>query len=215
MRLNTHILSYIFMLFFVFLFISCKKGNTNSLTSGNDSIESVSPTIQRLKLKADTARIYCQQKRMNTDFCILVDMKEHSGKNRFFVWDLKADTIIDQSLCAHGYGKGGTKTKPVFSNVEGSYCTSLGKYKTGARSYSQYGINIHYKLHGLEPTNNNAFRRIVVLHSFDYVPEFEIAPLHLPLGYSQGCPVINNILMKRLDGMFRRQSESTLLWIYY
>jgi hypothetical protein len=170
--------------------------------------------LQSLKLKADTARAYCKQKGLNTNFCLLVDMKIHSGKNRFFVWDLEADTIIGKSLCAHGRGQGSTLSKPVFSNREGSYCTSIGKYKTGARAYSQYGINVHYKLHGLEATNSNAYKRIVVLHSYDYVPQFEIAPAYLPLGYSLGCPVIDNALMRKLDTLFKKQKKATLLWIY-
>jgi hypothetical protein len=52
--------------------------------------------------------------------------------------------------------------KPVYSNVVGSNCTSLGKYKIGKRSYSNWGINIHYKMHGLESSNSNAFKRHVV-----------------------------------------------------
>lgn len=169
---------------------------------------------EKLKLKADTALLFCKKNGMNTDFCLLTDMSVHSGKRRFFVWDFKGDSIMTSALCAHGYGKGGTQTKPVFSNVEGSYCTSLGKYKTGARSYSKWGINVHYKLHGLESTNSNAFKRIVVLHSYEYVPSHEVYPFHLPLGYSQGCPVIDNVIMERLDKLFKKQKKPTLLWIY-
>ncbi len=79
----------------------------------------------RLKLKADSAKAYCKQKGFNTDYCFLVDFKLHSGKQRFFVWDLKGDSIKHSSLCAHGYGKNSTVRKPVFSNVEGSYCSSF------------------------------------------------------------------------------------------
>ena len=96
----------------------------------------------------------------NTNYCFLVDFSIHSGKRRFFVWDFKGDSVKYASLCAHGYGKNSTVSKPVFSNVEGSYCSSLGKYKVGIRSYSKWGINIHYKLHGLEATNDNAFKRV-------------------------------------------------------
>jgi hypothetical protein len=152
---------------------------------------------------------------MNTDFCFLVDMSIHSGKYRFFVWDFNKDTLIAKGLCAHGSGKSSTESKPEFSNVPGSYCTSLGKYKIDIRSYSKWGINIHYKLHGLEKTNDKAFGRIVVLHSYNPVNQEEIYPSHLPLGYSQGCPVICNGLMKELDKLLKDKKESTLLWIYY
>ncbi|NDW19092.1 peptidase [Dysgonomonas sp. 216] len=204
---------------FLFILPACNGNNTKSQNeddAANTVTESLSTNTvnEKLRGKADSALIFCKTKGMNTDFCLLVDMSEHSGKKRFFVWDFKTDTIASSGLCAHGYGKRSTPSRPAFSNVEGSYCTSLGKYKTGARSYSQYGINVHYKLHGLEKTNDNAFRRIVVLHSFSEIPDHEIAPSHLPLGYSQGCPVINNSLMTELDMLLKKQQKPTLLWIY-
>ena len=112
---------------------------------------------QRLREKAQAGKAYCDKNEYNTNYCFLVDFSIHSGKRRFFVWDFKGDSVKYASLCAHGYGKNSTLSKPVFSNVEGSYCSSLGKYKVGIRSYSKWGINVHYKLHGLEATNNNAF----------------------------------------------------------
>lgn len=169
---------------------------------------------KKLKLKVDSAKAYIESKGMNAEFCFLVDMSVHSGRNRFFVWDFKRDTVVYSGLCAHGYGLSSTETRPVFSNVEGSYCTSLGKYKTGIRSYSKWGIHIHYKLHGLEKTNNKAFVRTVVLHSYDPVEESEVYPDHLPLGWSQGCPVISNKVMRKIDDLLKNRSKSTLLWIY-
>lgn len=171
-------------------------------------------TQQRLKVKACEAKAYCVSKGFNTNYCFLVDFSIHSGKRRFFVWDLKGDSIKYASLCAHGYGKDGTPSKPVFSNVPGSLCSSLGKYKIGIRAYSKWGINVHYKLHGLEPTNDNAFKRIVVLHSYTPLPAAEIYPLHLPLGMSQGCPVICNETMRQVDALLKAETKSVLLWIY-
>lgn len=168
----------------------------------------------RIKSKADSALIYCKQKGFNADHCYLVDFSIHSGKHRFFIWDFKGDTIKMSSLCAHGYGQNSTTSKPVFSNVEGSYCSSLGRYKTGTRAYSNYGINVHYKLHGLDVTNSNAFKRWVVLHAHTPIPDQEIYPQHLPLGYSQGCPVISNSVMKEIDDMLKKSKKPLLLWVY-
>lgn len=168
----------------------------------------------RLKQKADSAKAYCKQRNFNTDYCFLVDFSLHSGKQRFFVWDFTGDSIKYSSLCAHGYGQGSTESTPVFSNVEGSYCSSLGRYKVGIRSYSKWGINVHYKLHGLEKTNNNAYKRIVVLHSFDPIPDYDIHPMHLPLGMSQGCPVISNEIMRQVDALQKKAIKPTLLWAY-
>ncbi len=171
-------------------------------------------TFARLKAKADSAKLYCKRKGYSQEYCILVDFSIHSGKNRFFVWDFAKDTVKYASVCCHGYGQKSTRKSPVFSNVEGSYCSSLGKYKIGARSYSQWGVNVHYKMHGLERTNSNAFKRWIVLHSHTPVPEEEIYPQHLPLGWSQGCPVINNDIMKKVDVLLKKTKKPVLLWIY-
>lgn len=172
----------------------------------------------RIKEKAEEALSFCKTNGYNTDFCILIDMKIHSGKHRMFVYDFTGDTVERKSLCAHGCGKDGkqsTGAAPLFSNEEGSHLTSLGKYKIGARSYSQWGINVHYKLHGLEPTNSNAFKRIIVLHSHTPLPAIEIYPLHLPMGWSFGCPVTDDSTMTWLDKKLKNTTKPVLLWIYY
>ena len=90
----------------------------------------------------------------------------------------------------------------------------MGKYKIGKRAYSNWGINIHYKMHGLEKTNSNAFKRNVVLHSYDYVSETEIYPSHLTMGWSLGCPVVSNNLMKNIDTLLKKTKKPTLIWIF-
>lgn len=202
-----------------FTFITCNANNKESEKGQDpkDSKEEIAEKqalLSRLKAKADTAKSFCKQKGLNTYYCFLVDFSIHSGKNRFFVWDFAKDSIKYESLCCHGYGMKSTPAKPVFSNTEGSYCSSLGKYKTGARSYSQYGINAHYKLYGFDKTNSNAFKRWVVLHSHNPVPDHEIYPNHLPLGWSQGCPVINNETMRKVDTLLKNSKKPILLWVY-
>lgn len=171
-----------------------------------------------LQEKAIEALDFCKKNNYNTEYCILIDMKIHSGKNRMFLWNFKTNSIERQALCAHGCGKGNnqsTGATPVFSNTEGSYCTSLGKYKLGARAYSQWGINVHYKMHGLENTNNNAYKRIIVFHSHTPVPDMPIYPVHLPMGWSLGCPVTSNAMMEYMDKKLQNTKKPTLMWIYY
>jgi len=175
-------------------------------------------SIVRMNEKAEEALSFCESNGYNTDFCILIDMKIHSGKYRLFVYDFNSKEIERKALCAHGCGKDdrqSTGSQPLFGNEEGSFLTSLGKYKIGIRFYSQWGINVHYKLHGLEATNSNAFKRIVVLHSFSPVPSTEIYPLHLPMGWSLGCPVTDDDTMTYLDAKLKASSKSVLLWIFY
>lgn len=198
------------------LFIYGCNGNAQTSQVANSANgEAKKDTVfARLKEKAQIAKEFCETKKLNTEFCVLVDFSLHSGRNRLFIWDFKRDTITHKSLCAHGYGKGSTKRTPVFSNVEGSYCSSLGKYKIGAKAPSQWGIKIHYKLHGLESTNSNAFKRWVVLHSYSPVPTQEIYPTHLPLGWSQGCPVVSDEMMRTLNDLLESEKKSVLLWIF-
>ncbi len=198
-----------FLLFITALFLcSCQAEGKNNSASENR-------TGNFLQSKADSAAAFCKKKNMNTDFCILIDMRIHSGKNRLFVWDFNKKETTFSGLCCHGAGGESTKKKPEFSNVPGSNCTSLGKYKIGIRSYSQWGIKVHYKMHGLEASNNNAYKRIVVLHSHTPVPENQIYPLHLPLGWSLGCPVVADKTMKYLDEKLKNQEKPVLMWIYY
>jgi len=174
--------------------------------------------IMRMNEKAAEALAFCEANEYNTDFCILIDMKIHSGKYRMFVYDFNEKKVERKALCAHGCGKGDKMSsgeQPLFSNKEGSLLTSLGKYKIGARSYSQWGISVHYKMHGLESTNDNAFKRIIVLHSHTPVPAIEIYPVHLPMGWSYGCPVTDNDTMTYLDAKLKSSKKPVLLWIYY
>jgi len=170
------------------------------------------PSIELSRI--EEARRFCKTRGLDTSTVFLADMSIHSGRKRFFIIDIQKKKILHSGLCCHGMGKGSTCTTPIFSNESGSNCTSLGKYKTGKRAFSNWGINTHYKMKGLEKTNNNAFNRIIVLHSYDPVPEEEIYPDHLPLGWSQGCPVISNALMTRIDSLLKKKKRPVLLWIY-
>ena len=160
------------------------------------------------------ALAYCKKNKLNTDYCFLVDFSIHSGKNRFFIYDLKNNSILQSGLVCHGIGKNSTAEKPIYSNEVGSNCSSLGKYKIGKRSYSNWGIHVHYKMHGLESTNNNAFKRQVVLHSYSYVSKTELFPSHLTMGWSLGCPVLADGLMKKIDNLLQKTKKPTLIWIF-
>jgi len=171
----------------------------------------------RTKAKADEALAYCKTNKFNTDFCILIDLRIHSGLKRFFVWDFNKDTIIDSFLVSHGCGSNPwatdyTKENPVFSNEDGSHCSSLGKYKIGQRAYSNWGVNIKYVLHGLEKTNNNALARYIVFHSWEATPTEEIYPEGTPEGW--GCPTLSNEKFQLLDPILQGVKSPVLMWLY-
>ena len=167
--------------------------------------------------KAKEALEYCKNKGFNTDFCILVDMRIHSGKDRIFIWNFNNSSINQSGLCSHGCGDSPhsgdeTKTAPIFSNKPNSHLSSLGKYKIGARGYSNWGINVNYKLHGLETTNKNAHERLIVLHSWKYVSDTPVYPNGTPEGW--GCPAVSNDMMRILDEKLQSTSKPVLLWVF-
>ncbi len=171
--------------------------------------------MDRLRKKAGEALEYCRSHSMDTTFCLLVDMGIHSGKFRLFEWNFEEGTVVKSSLCSLGSCGGdhnGIPKASDFSNVSGSGCSSLGKYRIGKRSYSNWGINVHYKLHGLESTNNNAFRRIIVLHSWANIKNEEIYPWKA--SESLGCPIVSDETMRYLDTRLRVKENKVLLWIF-
>ena len=167
--------------------------------------------------KALKAKSFCKANGLNTNICILIDMGLHSGKNRLFVYDLKKDSIISSALCSHGccnneWSADSSKTTPKFNNIPESHCSSLGKYKIGKRGYSNWGINVNYRLHGLEYTNNNAYSRAIVLHSWEMIAENETFPEGTPEGW--GCPAVSNQQMRKLDSLLKKEEKPLLMWIY-
>lgn len=173
--------------------------------------------INRTRQKAKQSLVYCKQKGYNTSYCILTDMSLPSGVKRFLVWDFRKNDTLFSGLVSHGCGISPwsgvwSKDSPTFSNVANGHCTSLGKYKIDSRAYSAWGIHVKYYLKGLEATNNNAFRRDVVFHSWEQVPDNEVYPNGTPEDW--GCPAISNKVMKIADALIRNQKKHLLLWIY-
>ncbi|WP_281613096.1 murein L,D-transpeptidase catalytic domain-containing protein [Flammeovirga sp. SubArs3] len=170
----------------------------------------------RIEQKAKEALIYNQKNNLSSKYCILIDMGIHSGRNRFFVYDLEKKTVLKEALVSHGCGdfmwsSDETRAKPTFSNVFESHLSSLGKYKIGKRGYSNWGIHVNYKMHGLESSNSNAYKRIIVLHSWEAVKDEEIFPEGTAEGW--GCPAVSNTTMRYLDPLLKSEDD-VLMWIY-
>ena len=202
------------LILFIALIFVCNNPKENTST-----YKTIKPTlnIQATQTKAKEAFQFCKSKNFNSDFCILIDMSLHSGLKRFFVWSFTQDTIIHSFLVSHGccdnsWSKDESKDNPKFSNVVGSHCSSLGKYKIGERGYSNWGVKIKYTLYGLDSTNNNAFKRLIILHSWELVPDEEIYPDGTPEGW--GCPAISNKNFMIIDSMLKNSPKPVLMWIY-
>jgi L,D-transpeptidase catalytic domain len=163
-----------------------------------------------LKKIAMPLREYARKKGLDEQVFFLVNMAIPSGKNRFFVYDLDRDSVWMRGLVAHGRGNGAWQGEPEFSNVKGSGCTSLGKYKIGGSYKGVFGLA--YKLHGLDSSNSNAYARYVVLHAHNLVPQTEVFPL--PICQSLGCPMVSEDFLSQLQKVLRSRSQPMLLYIY-
>ncbi|GAA4336456.1 hypothetical protein GCM10023149_45260 [Mucilaginibacter gynuensis] len=144
-------------------------------------------------------------------------MSLSSGVKRFVVWDFRADRIHLSGMVSHGCGSSPwsgiwSKDRPEFSNLDGSHCTALGKYRIDGRAYSAWGIHVKYFLAGLESSNSNALGRQIVFHSWEQVPEQEVYPGGTPEGW--GCPAVSNSVMKLTDALLRKKKKRMLMWIY-
>jgi hypothetical protein len=179
-------------------------GNKNMVEWGTESY-----SFQKLQSKAAIIKEYAEKNGYNASVVFLVDMEIKSGKNRFFIYDLQNNKILKSGLVAHGSGRKGFSYNRTFSNAPGSGCTSLGMYKIGAAYQGSYGLA--YKLFGLEESNNNAYKRHVVLHSMGCIADAE---LNGPLCRSEGCPAVSPLFLKYLQGAINKSEKPMLMWIF-
>ncbi|MEP6747465.1 MAG: murein L,D-transpeptidase catalytic domain-containing protein [Bacteroidota bacterium] len=172
---------------------------------------SVNSTLkEKIAGVAATAKKYAALHKFNTQYCFLVDMSIESGKQRFFVCDMKTGSILITGLVTHGRCNQNWLAGRKYGNDIGCGCTSLGKYKVGNSYQGRFGLA--YKLYGLDATNSNAYSRFVVLHSMQCVPEKEVQPY--PICQSDGCPTVSPGFLKELSSIINDSKQSLLLWIY-
>lgn len=162
------------------------------------------------------ALTFCQKEKFGEEYYFLIDLSVHSGKNRFFIYDFASKKVLEKSLVTHGscdqFEENPEKWEKVkFDHRVDSHCSMKGKYKIGNRDYSSWGINVKYWLHGLEASNINAEKRVVVLHSWNAVKNKEVFPKYSPLSW--GCPAVSNEFMKKLDIRLQQSEKPVLLWI--
>jgi hypothetical protein len=169
-----------------------------------------SPAMLKMQKKAVTARKFAARNNFNKKICFLADMSLASGTNRFFIYDMEADSVLDAGLVTHGRCNKPWLEGRKYSNVVGSGCTSPGKYKIGKSYSGTFGLA--YKLHGLDSSNSNAYKRYVVLHGHECVPDKEVDPQ--PICQSDGCPTLSAAYLKKVSSIINASDKPMLLWIY-
>ena len=117
----------------------------------------------------------------------IIDYSLPSDARRLWVIDLERGEMLFHERVAHGRNSGG-RVATSFSNEEGSKQTSLGAFLTAATYQGKHGRSL--RLDGLEPRNDAARQRAIVIHSADYVDDKYVAE-HGQAGRSWGCPALD------------------------
>ncbi|GAB3755719.1 murein L,D-transpeptidase catalytic domain family protein [Spirosoma pomorum] len=148
--------------------------------------------------------------KMNTSKPVLsiVDLSQPSNKKRLYVVDLLQKKLLFNTYVSHGRNSGDLVANK-FSNVQSSFQTSLGFYKTLSTYMGKHGLSL--QLQGLEKGfNDNVYNRNIVLHGADYACEDFIKKTGR-LGRSQGCPAVPYADSK---GIIQAVKGGTCLFIY-
>lgn len=164
---------------------------------------------EMLKIKNNrmVLKDFAVKNKCNQDYAFIIDMRIPSYKKRFFVYNLKKDSLLASGFVAHGTGSETFKGELVFSNIPDSRCTSLGKYKIGGSYKGIYGFS--YRLIGLDSTNNKAIERAIVLHGNSCVPDVETDSY--PICFSYGCPMVSVNFLQKLKGYISKQGKKPIL----
>jgi hypothetical protein len=149
-------------------------------------------------------------KLQNKNILTIVDFSQSSKKKRLYVIDLLHKVLLFNTYVAHGRNTGGEYAEH-FSNVSGSYESSLGFYITKEEIRgSSTGLSLI--LDGMEKGfNDNALKREIIIHGAEYATERFISRTGR-LGRSFGCPSLPPDLIKPVVEAIK---EGTCLFIYH
>ena len=119
------------------------------------------------------------------DIVGIADFGLHSSKKRFHFVDLVNERVQSYHV-THGTGSDSEHDGWLkrYSNIEGSEATSRGAYLTRSWYTGRYGTSI--RLDGLDPTNDLALPRAIVMHEANYARPEHVARWG-KLGRSNGC----------------------------
>jgi hypothetical protein len=142
------------------------------------------------------------------DRIALADFSLHSSEPRFHLVDVAGGRIEQSWLVAHGKGSDPSHTGHLqsFSNQYGSNATSRGAFSTANPYYGKYGRS--QRLIGLDPENDAALERAIVLHGADYVSPGLIAS-HGRIGRSYGC---FSVELNQIGVVMDRLGEGALIY---
>ena len=154
-----------------------------------DSLARVAPGLDRQVLRHAVAAMQCavnhgadQAQRL-----AVIDYSQPSTVRRLWIFDLQRKQLVLRDLVAHGRLSGENHANR-FSNVVGSFQSSLGLFRAAESYRGKHGYSL--RLDGLEPgVNDRARERAIVIHGAEYVDP-RLADSQGRIGRSLGCPAV-------------------------
>ncbi len=143
----------------------------------------------------------------NRDRIAIADFAAPSAQRRFHLVNL-IDGSSTSFLVAHGSGSDPSHTGWLnrFSNAPGSNASCEGAFVTDNYYVGKHGRS--QRLMGLDPTNDNALARAIVVHAAWYSNPDMLAT-HGMLGRSQGCFAVGEADLPRV---FDRLGEGRMIY---
>jgi len=155
--------------------------------------------------------LFLKQKKLlkNESLLTIIDFSRPSTDKRLFIFDLKNEKVVKNTLVAHGMNTGGQNAES-FSNEINSKKSSLGLFITQAAYFGKHGYSLRIK--GMSKgLNDNVFKRAIVIHGADYVSESFIKQTGR-IGRSFGCPALPLDETKDIIDLIK---DGTCLYIYH
>lgn len=141
------------------------------------------------------------------DRIAIADFSLPSSQPRFFLVNMGTGEV-EPLLVSHGIGSdpGHTGVLQRFSNQINSEATCEGAFLTADYYVGKHGDS--QRLIGLDPTNDNAMTRAIVVHSAWYANPDMVAK-HGKLGRSQGCFAVGE---RQLAKVFERLGPGRMIY---
>ncbi|MFZ4463978.1 MAG: murein L,D-transpeptidase catalytic domain family protein [Bacteroidales bacterium] len=175
----------------------------------NLSTFGLSDQVFQLALKGYN-KLAAEGKLNKQKFLTIVDFSQSSCKKRMYVIDIQNQTLLFNTLVAHGRNTG-DEFAHDFSNKAGTLKSSLGFYVTKDQAIGST-VGLSLILQGVEKGfNDNALNREIIMHGADYATEDYILK-NGRLGRSFGCPSLPPDLIKPVVDSI---DKGTCLFIYY
>jgi len=192
--------------------LSEKSGTDAYIASIYNNISTNNFSLPNKKAFMEAMNGYLELKQkgiVQKEILTIVDYTLSSKQNRLWVIDIENNSILYQSLVSHGRNSG-DEFAQNFSNLPGSYKSSLGFYIAAETYFGKHGYSL--RLDGMEKdVNNHARNRAIVIHGADYVSESFIEK-HGRLGRSLGCLALSPNISKDIIDVIK---GNTCLFVYY